>query len=179
MGPADGKMTLPLRTLRRATPGALGPPAAMGQAGPALIVAMASPVTPCGGSPHPTVLDPWVATDPPAASGGDVGGTDDVAVAAESAERTAEGPPPGLGDLLPAERTGRGGPPLVHLDHPDARQLGLVLQSCDEMRAAPGAQPEVLPRAGVARADALGVAEHERPHPVADRPADHRPGGLV
>src|SRR5207253_442198 len=83
--------------------------------------------------------DPWVATDHPAASGGDVGGTDDVAVAAEPAERTAEGSPPGLGDLLPAERTGRGGPPLVHLDHPDARQLGLVLQSCDEMRAAPGA----------------------------------------
>src|SRR5690349_14074404 len=44
-------MTLPLRTLRRATPGALRPPAAMGQAGPALIVAMTTPVTPCGDVP--------------------------------------------------------------------------------------------------------------------------------
>src|SRR5438445_627944 len=151
----------------------------MGQAGPALVVAMAPPVTPCGGNPHPTVLDPWAPTDHPAAFGGDVGGTDDVAVAAESAERTPEGPPPGLGDPLPAERAGRGGPPLVHLDHPDARQLGLVLQGSDEMGAPPGAQPEVLPRAGVAVADPLGVSHPQGPHPVADRPGDHRPGGLV
>ena len=58
----------------------------MGQAGPALVMAMTSPVTPCRSIPHPTVLDPWVATDHPAAFGGDVGGTDDVAVAAEPAE---------------------------------------------------------------------------------------------
>src|SRR5207237_4325295 len=92
IGPADGKMTLPLRTLRQATPGALRPPTAMGQAGPALVVAMAPPVTPCGDIPHPTVLDPWAPTDHPAARSGDVGGTDEIPVATESAERTAEGP---------------------------------------------------------------------------------------
>src|SRR6267378_4841765 len=124
MRATDERMTLPLRTLRRATPGAGWPPAAMGQAGPALVVTMASPVTPCGDSPHPTVLDPWVPTDHPAAGGGDVGGTDDVAVAAETAERTAEGPPPGLGDPLATERAGGGGPPLVDLDDRDARHLG-------------------------------------------------------
>src|SRR5438309_960897 len=96
MGAADGRMTLPLRTPRRATPGALRPPAAMGQAGPALIVAMATRGTPCGDSPHPTVLDPWVPTDHPAAGSGDVGGPDEIPVAAEPAGRTAEGPPPGL-----------------------------------------------------------------------------------
>src|SRR2546423_10673837 len=102
MGPDGGMITLPLRAHRRATPGALGPPAAMGQAGPALVVAMTAPVTPCGDTPHPTVLDPWAPTDHPA-GGGDVGGPDDVAVAAESAERTTEAPPPGLGDPPTAE----------------------------------------------------------------------------
>src|SRR5438132_795884 len=48
MGSDNGIMTLPLRTHRRATPGALRPPAAMGQAGPALVVAMTTPVTPSG-----------------------------------------------------------------------------------------------------------------------------------
>src|SRR2546427_4099956 len=116
MGPADGRSSLPLRTLRRATPGTLRPPAAMGQAGPALVITMTSPVTPCGGSPHPTVLDPWVRpTDSPAASGGDVGGTDEVAVAAESAVRTGKSPPSGLWDLALTARTGRGAAPLVHL----------------------------------------------------------------
>src|SRR5437870_9894756 len=99
-------MTLPLRTLRRATPGVLRPPAAMGQAGPALIVAMATPVTPCGGSPHPTVLDPWVTTDLSAALRDDVRGTDEVAVPLESTTRAGEAPAPRLGDPLAAERAG-------------------------------------------------------------------------
>src|SRR5438128_711605 len=47
------------------------------------------------------------------------------------------------------------------------------------MGAPPGAEPEVLPRAGVAVADPLGVSHPQGPHPVADRPGDHRPGGLV
>ena len=71
-------MTLPLRILRRATPGALRPPAAMGQAGPALVMAMTTPVTPCGDIPHPEVLDPWAPTDHPAAGSGDVGGPDEI-----------------------------------------------------------------------------------------------------
>src|ERR1700730_16754519 len=93
IAPDDGRMTLPLGTLRRATPGAGWPPAAMGQAGPALAMAMAPPVTPCGDMPHPTVLDPWVPTDHPAARSGDVGGPDNISVAGETAGRTAEGPP--------------------------------------------------------------------------------------
>src|SRR3984893_13063185 len=172
-------MTLPLRTLRRATPGAGWPPAAMGKAGPALVMAMAPPVTPCGDSPHPTVLDPWVATDHPAAGSGDVGGTDEVPVSAEGAERTAEGPPPGLGDPAPADRAGRGGPPLVHLDHLDARHLRLVLEGADEMGAPPVAQPKVLAPAGVPVADALGVAYPKGPHLMLDRPGDDGPGCLV
>src|SRR3984893_10224822 len=144
----------------------------MGPAGPALVMAMAPPVPPCGDSPHPTVLDPWVATDHPAAGSGDVGGTDEVPVSAEGAERTAEGPPPGLGDPAPADRAGRGGPPLVHLDHLDARHLRLVLEGADEMGAPPVAQPKVLAPAGVPVADALGVAYPEGPYPVLDRPGD-------
>src|SRR5712691_6712423 len=100
MGPDGGRTSLPLRTPRRATPGAFRPPAAMGQAGPALVVAMTAPVTPCGDLPHPTVLDPWAVTDHPAARGGDVGGPDEIPVAAEAAGRTAKDPPPRLGDSL-------------------------------------------------------------------------------
>src|SRR5437870_12441566 len=114
MSPADGRLTLPLRTPRRATPGALRPPAAMGQA--------------CGDVPHPTVLDPWAPTDHPAAASGDVGSPDEIPVAAEPAGGTAEGPPPGLGDPAAAAQAGRGGPPLVHLHHLHARHLRLVLQ---------------------------------------------------
>src|SRR5438270_13641091 len=71
----------------------------MGQAGPALIVAMTTPVTPCGDIPDPTVLDPWTPTDHPAATSGDVGGTDEIPVAAEPAEPTAKVLPLGLGTL--------------------------------------------------------------------------------
>src|SRR5437868_5459103 len=141
----------------------------MGQAGPALVVTMASPVTPCGDSPRPTVLDPWVPTDHPAAGGGDVGGPDDVAVAAETAERTGKGPPPRLGDPLAAQQAGGRSPPLVDLHHTNARQLGLVLQRPDEMGAPPVAKPQVLAPSHVAVADALGVADPEGPHPVLDR----------
>src|SRR5438105_14410206 len=144
MSSADGRTSLPLRTLRRATPGAFRRPAAMGQAGPALVIAMATPVTPCGDIPHPTVLDLWAPTDHPAARSGDVGGPDEIPVAAETAERTAKDPPPRLGDPLPAGQAGRGGPPLVDLHHLDARHLRLVLQGCDQMGAPPPAKPQVL-----------------------------------
>jgi hypothetical protein len=151
----------------------------MGQAGPTGIMAMPSPVTPCGGCPHPTVLDPWVPTDHPAALSGDVGGTHEVAVPSEPAVPTAEASSPRLGDPLPAQRARRGGPPLVHLDHPDAGQGRLVLQGPDEMRAPPVAQPKVLPLAGVPVADSLGVAHPKGAHLVTDRPGDHGLGGLV
>src|SRR5438309_5445988 len=173
MGPDGGMMTLPLRALRRATPGALRPPPAMGQAGPALVVAMAAPVTPCGDSPHPAVLDPWAPTDHPAAGGGDVGGTDEVPVAAEPAERTAKDPPPRPGDPPAATQAGRGGPPLVDLHHNDARHLRLVLESPDEMGAPPVAKPQVLAPARVPVADPPGVADDKGAHPVVDRPGDH------
>src|SRR5437660_11541787 len=128
MGTDGGRSSLPLRTPRRATPGALRPPAAMGQAGPALVVAMATPVTPCGDSPHPAVLDPWAPTDHPAAGGGDVGGPDEIPVAAEPAGRTAKDPPPRPGDPPPATQAGRGAPPLVDLHHRHPRHLRLVLE---------------------------------------------------
>src|SRR5256884_3818027 len=179
MSSADGRTSLPRRTLRRATPGAFRRPAAMGQAGPALVIAMPSPVTPCGGSPHPTVLDPWVRTDHPAALSGDVCGTDQIPVPSEPALRAAEATSPRLGDPPPAGRAGRGGPPLVHLDHDDARQLGLVLQGSDEMRAPPVAQPQVLAPAHVPLADALGVAHAQGADLVADGPGDHGLGSLV
>src|SRR5712692_5811070 len=70
-----------------------------------------------GDIPHPTVLNPWAPTDHPAARSGDVGGPHEIPVAAEAAGRTAEDPPPGLGDPPAAEQAGRGGPPLVDLDH--------------------------------------------------------------
>src|SRR5207302_6819470 len=179
MGTDGGRSSLPLRTPRRATPGALRPPAAMGQAGPALVVAMATPVTPCGDIPRPTVLDPWAPTDHPAARGGDVRGPDEIPVAAEPAGRTAKDPPPRLGDPLPAGQAGRGGPPLVHLDHLDARHGRLVLQGSDQMGAPPVAEAQVLAPAGVTVADPLGVPDPERAHTVVDRPGDDRLGCLV
>src|SRR5260370_24893116 len=138
MGPEGGRSSPTLRTLRRATPG-LATPAAMGQAGPALVMTMALPVTPCGGSPHPTVLDLWVRPTGhcPAACGGDVSGTDEGAVAAKSIVRTAEGPAPALGDPAPAAGTGRRAPPLLHLHQRDAPQLGLVLQRPADMASPP------------------------------------------
>src|SRR5438309_11415893 len=123
MSPADGRLTLPLRTPRRATPGALRPPAAMGQ--------------PCGDVPHPTVLDPWAPTDHPAAGGGDVGGPDEIPVAAEPAGRTAKDPPPRPGDPPAATQAGRGAPPLVDLHHTDGRLLRLVLEGPDQWGASP------------------------------------------
>src|SRR5438309_2728767 len=174
MGPDGGRPGLPLRTPRRATPGALRPPAAMGQAGPALIVAMTTPVTPCGDIPRPTVLDPWAPTDHPAATSGDVGGPDEIPVAAEPAGDTAEGPAPGLGDPPTAAQAGRGGPPLVHLHHLDARHLRLVLQCPDQMGAPPVAKPQVLAPAHVAVADPLGVPDPKRPHPMVNSPGDDR-----
>src|SRR5207302_3841134 len=169
MGPDGGRPGLPLRTPRRATPGALRPPAAMGQAGPALIVAVTSPVTPCGDIPRPTVLDPWAPTDHPAATSGDVGGPDEIPVAAEPAGDTAEGPAPGLGDPPTAAQAGRGGPPLVHLVHLDARHGRLVLQGCDQMGAPPPAKAQVLAPARVPVADPLGVPDPEHAHSVVDR----------
>src|SRR5437660_5249920 len=168
MGTDGGRSSLPLRTPRRATPGALRPPAAMGQAGPALVVAMTTPVTPCGDIPHPAVLDPWTPTDHPAAGGGDVGGPDEIPVAAEPAERTAEDPPPRLGDPPAATQAGRGAPPLVDLDHRHARHLRLVLESPHQMGAPPVAKPQVLAPAGVAVADPLGVADDKRAHLAVD-----------
>src|SRR5713226_7119087 len=179
MGTDGGRMSLPLPTPRRATPGALRPPAAMGQAGPALVVAMTAPVTPCGDIPHPTALDPWAPTDLSAAGSGDVGGPDEIPVAAEAAGRTAEDPPPGLGDPPTAGQAGRGGPPLVDLHHLDARHGRLVLQGSDQMGAPPVAKAQVLAPAHVALADPLGVPDDKGPHPVVDRPGDHGLGCLV
>src|SRR5439155_8617469 len=156
-GPVHGRTSPPLRALRRATPGAQRLPAAMGQAGPALIVTMPSPVTPCGGSPHPTVLDPRDPADLSAANCGDVCGSDEVPVPPESTVRAGDAPAPRLGDPPPAEQTRRGGPPLVHLDHPDARQGRLVFQGADQMGTPPVAQPEVLSPAYAPVADALWV----------------------
>src|SRR5467141_3961484 len=151
----------------------------MGQAEPAGIVAMPSPVTPRRDKPHPTVLDPWVPTDHPAALSGDVCGTDEIPMPSVSKVRAAERPPLRLGDPPPAQRTRRRGPSLVHLDDPDARRVRLVLQGPDEMRAPPVAQPQVLAPAGIPVADALGVAHPKGPDLVADRPGDHGLGCLV
>src|SRR5260370_31918325 len=98
MGPDGGRSSPTLRTLRRATPG-LATPAAMGQAGPALFMTMALPVTPCGGRPHPTVLDLWVRPTGhcPAACGGAVSGTGRRAVDPQSVVGTEDEPPPGPG----------------------------------------------------------------------------------
>src|SRR5437588_13073231 len=97
----------------------------------------------------------------------------------ETTVRAGEAPAPRLCDPPPARRAGRGRPPLVHLDHADARQGRLVLQGADQMRAPPLAQPEVLSPPYVLVADPLGVADPQGSDFVVDRPGDHGPGSLV
>src|SRR6267143_5568932 len=88
----------------RATPGS--PRAARCRAGPAHVEEVTAPVTPCRGSPGPTVRDACGCTRGSAAPGGDVAGTDEVSVAPVPAVRAAKTASPRLGDTLIALRAG-------------------------------------------------------------------------
>src|SRR6266478_4098232 len=107
----------------RATPGS--PRAARCRAGPAHVEEVTAPVTPCRCSPGPTVRDACGCTRGSAASGGDVPGTDEVAVAPVPAVRAAKTASPRLGDTLIALRAGGRRPPLVHEHDLDAREFRL------------------------------------------------------
>src|SRR5439155_3563294 len=100
-----------------------GPPrAARCRAGPAHVEEVTAPVTPCRGSPGPTVRDACGRTRGSAASGGDVSGTDQVSVAPMPAVRAAEETSPRLEDRTVALRACGGRPPLVHEHDLDAGQ---------------------------------------------------------
>src|SRR5205085_9482819 len=152
----SGSWTAPLR----ATPGS--PRAARCRAGPAHVEEVTAPVTPCRCSPGPTVRDACGCTRGSAAPGGDVPGTDEVAVAP-----------------MPALRAGGGRPPLVHEHNLDARQLRLVRQAGKEVGAPPVAKRQVLAPAAVSGGDALGIADDDGAHPALHQPGHHGPGCLV
>src|SRR5438874_11111303 len=90
---------------------------------------LGGPVTPCRDSPGPTVRDACGRTRGSAAPGGDVSGTDQIAVSRVPAVRAAEATSLRLGDRPVALRAGGRRPPLVHLNDGDAGQLGLVGQA--------------------------------------------------
>jgi len=121
-----------------------GPPrAARCRAGPAHVEEVTAPVTPCWGSPSPTVRDACGCMRGSAAPGGDVPGTDEVSVAPVPAVRAAKQASPRLGDTRVALRAGGRRPPLVHEHNLDARQLppcrtGTPAGGCAARRAAEG-----------------------------------------
>src|SRR5947208_17180737 len=122
----SGSWTAPLR----ATPGS--PRAARCRAGPTHVEEVTAPVTPCRGSPGPTVRDACCCTRGSAAPGGDVPGTDEVAVAPVPAVRAGEQASPRPGDGPVALRAGGGRPPLVHEHDLDPHQLGLVRTATEQ-----------------------------------------------
>src|SRR3989440_9917074 len=161
----------------RATPGS--PRAARCRAGPAHVEEVTAPVTPCRCSPGPTVRDACWGTRGPAASGGDVPGTDEVAVAPMPAVRAGEPPSPRPGDASVALRAGGRRPPLVHEHDLDARQLRLVRQAPQQVGAPPVAKRQVLTVPAIPGGDALGVAHDHGSHLVAHQPGHHGLGRLV
>src|SRR5438105_6119620 len=150
------------RTPLRATPGA--PRAARCRAGPALVESLAAPVTPCWDSPGPTVRDACGRTRGSAAPGGDVSGTDQIALAHMPAVRAGKATPLRLGDGLVARGAGGRGPPLVHEHHLDPCQLGFVSQAGEQVGAPPGAERKVLVPSAVSCGDAPGIADRDRRH---------------
>ncbi len=169
----SGSWVVPLR----ATPGS--PRAARCRAGPAHVEEVTAPVTPCRCSPGPTVRDACGCTRGSAAPGGDVSGTDEVPVAPLPAVRAGEGASPRLGDTLVAFRAGGRRPPLVHEHDLDPRQLRLVRQAGEQMRAPPVAKRQVVAPPAVPAGDAPGVAHDHGAHPALHQPGHHRFGCLV
>src|SRR3989440_3570283 len=161
----------------RATPGS--PRAARCRAGPAHVEEVTAPVTPCRCSPGPTVRDACWGTRGPAASGGDVPGTDEVAVAPMPAVRAGEPPSPRPGDASVALRAGGRRPPLVHQHDLDPRQLRLVRQASQQVGAPPVAKRQVLTVPAVPGGDALGISDDDGAHPVLHQPVQNGPGCLV
>src|SRR2546427_3029215 len=152
----------------RATPGS--PRAARCRAGPAHVEEVTAPVTPCRCSPGPTVRDACWGTRGSAASGGDVPGTDEVAVAPMPAVRAGEPASPRLGDGPVALRAGGRRPPLVHEHDLDPRQLALVRQAPQQVGAPPVAQRQVLATPTVSCRDALRIADDHGAHLVLHQP---------
>jgi hypothetical protein len=86
-------------------------------------------VTPCRHDTGPTVLDQRGqvrAGGSAAEGGGDVGGTDQIAMPVEAAVGAAEPAAGWLGSPLPADRAGGGGTALIHQADLDADPFRLV-----------------------------------------------------
>src|SRR5437879_4074496 len=110
---------------------------------------MTTTVTPRRHDPGTTVGDERWHARGSAASGGDVGGPDDIAMGQEAAVATGEDAALGLGYPCLTDRTSRRRAPLVDEHHRDAAQRGLVDQGLGQVHPAPLSQAAVLAPPGV------------------------------
>jgi hypothetical protein len=110
---------------------------------------------------------------------GDVRGTGQVPVPAQTARPATEDPAGGFGYPPVAGGARGGGAPLVHQHHPDPGLGGLIGQVADQGAGPPGAQPLVMPPAGLDREHAARVTDGQGAYPPRRRPGDHLVGGLM
>jgi hypothetical protein len=151
---------------------------ARGQAGPAppAIVEMAASVTPYRHAADATVLDEhWDARarESAACLGGDVEGTDQVAMPLDLAVWAREPAVLGFGDSPPAGRAGRRGSMLINQPHKDSLSLGLVAEDSQQVGAAPPAQSEVLHPPRIPVGDSAKIANRQGADPSLNSEGDH------
>jgi hypothetical protein len=160
----------------------VGGGAARGWAGPMLVHQVSASVTSLGRGSDATVLDQHRgAGGGSAAFGGDVVGTDEIAMPAISTVGTGEVASGGFGDPGSTGRvgTGAGRAAFVDTEHGDASQGGFVGDGAQEVAATPGPEPPVVHRPKITVGDAAGVADDEGPDPLGDGPLDEVLGGFV
>jgi hypothetical protein len=147
-----------------------------------LVVQVTAAVTSCRHDAGSAVLDQRGesrADGSAAKGGGDVGGTDQVAVPMEAAGQAAESAARWFGDPPPAGWAGGRGAALVHQANLDAGLFGLVAQHLDQVGAAPLPQPQVVNPTGIVAGDAGRIADHQHADPLAHGEGNDLPGRLV
>jgi hypothetical protein len=137
---------------------------------------MTTSVTPSRHSTGAAVLDERrkaSARTAAASPGGDVAGTDKVAMPPKIAVWTAKPASTGLPNALPAARTGRGSATLVHHSELDPGSFGLVAQGLHQVRAAPLAQPQIMYLAFVAPGNSPKIANQQGANLLLDGERHH------
>jgi hypothetical protein len=143
---------------------------------------MAASVTPYRHAADATVLDEHGearARGSAACLGGDVEGTDQVAVPLNLAVRARESAVLGFGDSPPAGRAGRRGPMLINQPHKDPLPLGLVAEDSQQVGAAPPAQSEVLHPPRIPVGDSAKITNRQGADPLLDSEGDDLLCGFV
>lgn len=110
---------------------------------------------------------------------GDVRGTGQIPVSAETARAAGEGPAAGLGQSPTARGAGGGGAPLIDQVPGDPGLASLVGQVADQGAGPPVAQPLVVAPPGLQGKHAARVTHRQSPHLPGHRPGDHLFGRFV